>query len=215
MKWKGVIFDLDGTMVDNMMVHHQAWQRKLKSLGLELTLDQVREQIHGVNEEILKRLFGDRFTEAERLHHAADKEAEYRKIYKPELITGLPALLTTLRKNNVPMAIGSAAPRENVDFVLDGLNIRHYFEAILHAGDVKNGKPNPEIYIKAADRLGVPVERCLVLEDSPTGAEAAQSAGCGIVIVTSSHLEAEFQKFRNIRMFIRNYQELQGSSLFT
>ena len=81
----GLIFDMDGTMVDNMMVHHRAWQRLLKSLGLDYSLKQVKEEIHGVNMEILQRLFGDRFTVEERQALADQKEAEYREIFKDEL----------------------------------------------------------------------------------------------------------------------------------
>jgi len=207
-KYKGVIFDLDGTMVDNMMVHHKAWQRKLKSMGLDFTLEQVREQIHDVNEEILKRLFGDRFTAAERSQHAADKEAEYRSIYKPELIKGLPALLASLKSQDIPMGIGSAAPRENVDFVLDHLAVRDYFKVVLHAGDVVKGKPDPEIYVKAAEKLNVPVDQCVIFEDSPTGAEAASRAGSAVIIVTTSHSENEFARFPNVVKFIKDYDEI-------
>jgi len=82
---KGIIFDMDGTMVDNMMIHHRAWQKQLASLGLEMSLEEVQEKIHGVNHEILERLFGDRFTPAERLQIANAKEAAYREIFLPEL----------------------------------------------------------------------------------------------------------------------------------
>lgn len=83
---RAFIFDMDGTMVDNMMVHHRAWQRKLAALGLDLTLEEVRQSIHGINEEILGRLFGDRFSPEERHRIAWEKEAEYRDIFLSELI---------------------------------------------------------------------------------------------------------------------------------
>jgi len=204
---KGIIFDLDGTMVDNMLVHHQAWQRKLKALGLDLTMEEVRQQIHGVNEEILLRLFGNRFTAEQRSQFAWEKEAEYRKIFKPtlQLITGLKEYLNHLHQLNIPLGIGSAAPKENVDFVIDNLNIRDYFKAVLHAGDVIKGKPDPEIYIKVAETMNVPVSKCLVFEDSPTGVEAANRAGCPVVVVTTSHKESEFERFTNVIRFIDNF----------
>lgn len=204
---KGIIFDLDGTMVDNMIVHHQAWQRKLKALGLDLTMEEVRQQIHGVNEEILLRLFGDRFTPEQRSRYAYEKEAEYRKIFKSslQLIRGLPEYLVLLKKLNVPLGIGSAAPKENVDFVLDNLELRSHFKTTLHAGDVSKGKPDPEIYEKVALRMHLPVGECIIFEDSPTGAEAAQRAGSPIVIITTTHTREEFARFSNVLTFIEDY----------
>ena len=208
---KGIIFDLDGTMVDNMMVHHRAWQSKLKTLGLDLHLDEVMEKVHGVNEEILERLFGDLYTLEERKQHSFEKEEEYRRIFKSELklIEGLPQFLITLQERGVPLAIGSAAPPENVDFVLDNLNIRHFFKVILHARSVTRGKPDPEIYQKAAAGLNLSPEECLIFEDAPVGAEAARRAGSKVVIVTTTHAADEFAKFPNVIKFISDYNLIQ------
>ena len=198
-------------MVDNMMVHHRAWQSKLKALGLDLPLDEVMEKVHGVNEEILERLFGDLYTLEERKKHSFEKEEEYRRIFKSELklVEGLPHFLITLKERGVPLAIGSAAPRENVDFVLDNLNIRHFFKVILHAGSVSRGKPDPEIYQKAAANLNLSPEECLIFEDSPVGAEAARRAGSKAVIVTTTHAAAEFAKFPNVIKLISDYNLIQ------
>ena len=204
---RAFIFDLDGTMVDNMMVHHHAWQKKLKSLGLDLSIEETRQKVHGINEEILERLFGDRFSPEERRQLSFEKEFEYREMFKNDLklIVGLEDLLNQLKQDNKLLAIGSAAPPENVDFVLDGTNIRHYFDVVLHAKDVRRGKPDPEIYLKIADKLGVFPENCVVFEDSPTGAEAAHRAQMKTVIITTTHLESEFERFPNVLKFITNY----------
>lgn len=201
---------MDGTMIDNMMVHHRAWQKKLKELGLDMTLEEVHQKVHGVNVEILKRLFGDRFTPEERVQISWEKEEEYRRIYKPELklIDGLPNFLNRLKAQKIPLAIGSAAPPGNVDFVLDNLDIRHYFESIKHSDDVVQGKPNPEIYLKLTAELGLSPKDCLVFEDTPTGAEAAWRAGCPLVVVTTTHEENEFSEFEGIQCFIKNYHEV-------
>lgn len=204
-----------------MMVHHRAWQRKLRQLGLDLTLEEVREQIHGVNEEILKRLFGERFTEEQRSQYAFEKEAEYRSIYKSELklIVGLKDFLNELQRNQIPMAIGSAAPAANVDFVLDNLNLRSYFTAVFHAGDVTKGKPDPEIYLKAASALNLAPEDCLVFEDSPTGAESALRAKMPAIVITTTHTKVEFERFPNVIKFIYDFKRLsldhQLNSLFS
>ncbi|MCB9348626.1 MAG: HAD family phosphatase [Lewinellaceae bacterium] len=204
---KGIIFDMDGTMVDNMMTHHRAWQRKLAALGLEMPLEEIKEKVHGVNVEILERLFGNRFTPAERKHISQEKEAEYRKIFRSELrlLNGLPEFLEELAEARIPLAVGSAAPPENVDFVLDELGIRHYFKAVLHAESVTKGKPDPEIFEKAAAGIGVPVQDCLIFEDSPTGAEAARRAGSTTIILTTTHEKSEFGGLPNVKRFIADF----------
>lgn len=212
---KAILFDLDGTLVDNMMIHHEAWQRKLSSLGLELTLEEVKNTIHGVNEEIVARLFGDQFDAAERQRIAGDKEQEYRDIFAKRLkpIDGLMDFLNQLRAAGTPMAVGTAAPPDNVNFVLDNLGIRSYFHSVLHSGDVKHGKPDPEVFLKSAHNLGVSPKDCVVFEDSVIGAETALNAGCQSVIVTTTHAEQEFNKFSNIIRFIDDYQGLTIDNL--
>lgn len=212
---KGVIFDMDGTMIDNMMIHHRAWQQKLSELGLDFSIEEVQEKIHGVNDEILLRLFGDRFTAAERKQIADEKEAAYRKIYQPELqlIKGLPEFLKALDKAGIPLVIGTAAPAANMNFVLDKLALRPYFQAAFHAGDVVHGKPHPEIFQKAAAAIGLSPEECLVFEDSPTGIEAAYRAGAKAVVVTTTHASEEFEHFPHIIRMISNYEGLSWNDL--
>jgi beta-phosphoglucomutase family hydrolase len=212
---KGVIFDMDGTMIDNMMIHHRAWQRKLAALGLELSIDEVKEQVHGVNDEILVRLFGDRFNAKERQQIANEKEATYREICGPELqlIKGLSSFLDQLKAAGIPLAIGTAAPSENMHFTLDKLRLRPYFQAAFHAGDVRRGKPHPEIFQKAATALGLSPAECLVFEDSPTGIKAAHNAGSRAVAITTTHIAAEFEHFPHILRCVPDYTGLKWVDL--
>jgi beta-phosphoglucomutase family hydrolase len=207
---QGIIFDMDGTMIDNMMVHHRAWQRKLASLGLEMTLEEVRQEIHGVNYEILERLFGDRFSHDDRLRIADEKEAEYRRIFKDELalLPGLPELLDQLKEAGIPLAIGTAAPGVNADFVLDELQLRDYFGAVVFAEMVEKGKPDPEVFERAAAGLGIPVSECLIFEDSPTGAEAARRAGAAAIILTTTHPSHEFGEAPHVAHFLDDFASL-------
>jgi len=206
---------MDGTMIDNMMVHHRAWQKQLASLGLEMSLAEVQEKIHGVNHEILERLFGDRFTPAERLQIAKAKEAAYREIYLPDLqlIKGLPAFLEEIHQAGIPMAIGTAAPPENAHFVLDNLDLRHYFKGIFHSDSVKKGKPDPEIFQLAAASMGLQPSDCIVFEDSVAGAATAQNAGSPSIIITTTHQAEEFAAFSNILQFIKDYQTIRLSNV--
>lgn len=204
------IFDMDGTMVDNMMVHHRAWQLKLQELGLDLTLEEVKERCHGKNEEIIERLFPNRFTPEERYRVSFEKEEQYRAVFKDELrlIDGLQTFLDEAKAANIPLGIGSAAPAENVDFVLDNLGIRHYFSSVVHSGLVDKGKPDPEVFEKVAKELGVSLEKCIVFEDSPTGAKTSEIAGCKTIILTTTHKEEEFTVFSNVKLFLQDYQTL-------
>lgn len=209
----GVIFDMDGTMVDNMMIHHRAWQRILAKYGIDLPLEEVKKRIHGINEEILEREFGDRFSPAERQQIANEKEATYREIFKPELrlISGFRAFMDHLDQLNIPFGIGTAAPGPNADFVIDELEIRHRFKTIIHAGHVRKGKPDPEVFEKAAAGIGLPLEKCVIFEDSPTGAEAAARGGALSVIVTTTHQPMEFAHLSNVLTFINDFRGLRLS----
>lgn len=212
---KGIIFDLDGTMVDNMMTHHRAWQRKLSALGLDLTLEEVMDQIHGINEEIIERLFGDRFNREQRDRISWEKEFEYRQIFKEnlQLISGLSEFLLHLKQAGTPLAVGTAAPPENVDFVLDNLNVRQFFKSVLHSGNVTKGKPDPEIFLRSAENIGVPIEDCVVFEDSVVGVQTALNSGCSVVVITTTHNKEEFLHFPHVIRFIKNYEGLHFNDL--
>ncbi len=206
----GLIFDMDGTMVDNMRVHELAWQEMLESVGIEMSLQEIREKVHGVNVEILVRLFGDRFTPADREQLSNQKEENYRRIFKDRLrlMPGLQEFLNAALDAQIPLALASAAPPENVDFILDNLQIRHLFDSVLHSQDVHRGKPDPEVFLKTAEKIDVPIERCIIFEDSLVGIEAAKRAGARAVVVTTSHQVEDFAHFDHILKFIDDFTEL-------
>jgi beta-phosphoglucomutase len=212
---RAFIFDMDGTMVDNMMVHHRAWQRKLAALGLDLTLEEVRQSIHGINEEILERLFGDRFSPEERRRIAWEKEAEYRDIFLSELrlVPGLEAFLKSALQAGIRMGIGTAAPHENVQFVLENLHLRPLFGSVIDASQVIKGKPDPEVFLRVAEELGAEPADCVVFEDSPTGAEAARRAGMQAVIITTTHTAEEFAHFEHVVRIISDFEGLRVEEL--
>ncbi|MEY3243430.1 MAG: hypothetical protein RIR11_4869 [Bacteroidota bacterium] len=198
---------MDGTMVDNMMLHHRCWQKTLAGYGLVMTLEEVMARCHGKNTEIIERLFPGKYTLAEKERISFEKESVYRSIFLPDLklINGLPELLETIRGAGIPMGIGTAAPAENVNFVLDNLNIRHYFGAVVDADGVDKGKPEPDVFFKVADQLEVPYSNCLVFEDSPTGARTAFNAGMSAIILTTTHQEPEFAGITSVLQCISDY----------
>lgn len=205
-RYKAFLFDLNGTMVDDMAYHIQAWHQILNELGAAITLEETKLQCYGKNQELLERIFPGRFSEEEMVRMSLEKEKRYQEAFRPHLalIKGLDQFLEATQRAGIKMAIGSAAIMFNIDFVLDGLQLRRYFDAIVSADDVAVSKPDPETYLKCAALLQVEPETCLVFEDSPKGAEAAMRAGMQCVAITTMHREDEFDP-SNIIAFIDAY----------
>ena len=202
---KAFLFDLNGTMIDDMDFHIKAWHTILNDLGANISIERVKEECYGKNGELLERVFPGRFSEEEKTKMSFDKEAAYQKAFRPslKLINGLDEFLARASKENIPMAIGSAAILFNIDFVLDGLSIRHYFPTVVAAENVTISKPDPETYTKCADQIGIEYKNCVVFEDAPKGVEAAQNAGMPCVVLTTMHTKEEFSKYNNIVCFVK------------
>ena len=208
---KGFIFDLNGTMVDDMVYHTKAWLHLFNNdLGANFSWDEVKPQMYGKNPEVLMRMFGnDRFTPEEMHSLSLEKEKRYQEEFLPylKLVPGLQEFLDKAGQKGIPMAIGSAAIPFNIDFVLDNLNIRHYFKAIISADDVKLSKPHPETFLKAAEALGITAGDCIVFEDVPKGAEAAAAAGMQAIILTTTHNREDFENLLNIKYFAKDFTD--------
>ncbi|WP_202552151.1 HAD family hydrolase [Ginsengibacter hankyongi] len=206
---KAFIFDLNGTMIDDMQYHAEAWYHILNNdLNAGLSWDEVKAEMYGKNDELLVRIFGgDHFTKEKIKELSIEKERRYQKAYLPNLslINGLREFLEKAKQQRIPMAIGSAAIPFNIDFVLDNLKIRHYFQAIVSADDVTISKPDPETFTKCSELLNVSAKDCIVFEDAPKGVEAAANAGMETVVLTTMHSQAEFKNFKNVIAFIKDY----------
>jgi len=207
MQKKAFIFDLNGTMIDDMDFHIRAWHSILNSLGAELSLQQVKLECYGKNEELLERIFPGRFSNEEMQTMILHKEQTYQLEFKPHLrlIAGLASFLQKAYAESIPMGIGSAALPMNINYVLDGLQIRHYFKAIVSAVDVAFSKPHPETFLSCAKQLGVEPRNCIVFEDSPKGVLAAKIAGMKCVVLTTMHNENEFANFDNVILQVSDY----------
>jgi beta-phosphoglucomutase family hydrolase len=178
-----VIFDMDGVLVDNAHFHERAFAEYFSKFGITL----APEMFGRGNEELMAELFPNESKERHR-ELATGKEAYYRQIYEPHIkpVAGLVELLKKLKKNNIPIAVGSSAPVENIDFVLDKLQIRNYFDVVVVAAMVQKAKPAPDIYLKAAELLNIRPEKCLVFEDALAGIAAARSAKMKVVGLATS-----------------------------
>jgi len=205
------LFDLNGTMIDDMHYHIKAWHGILNSLGANISMSQMKEECYGKNDELLERIFPGRFSTAEKNVMSFEKERAYQEAYRPELalIKGLPDFLKRANEHSIQMAIGSAAIMYNIDFVLDGLDIRSYFNTLVSADDVVFSKPHPETYLKCAGLLGEDTKNCIVFEDSPKGVEAGANAGMQAVVLTTMHTKEEFNQYSNIICFVDDYEDDQ------
>lgn len=218
MKPKALLFDLNGTMIDDMGFHQEVWTRILNDdLKAGLSHEEVKQQLFGKNNELLDRVFGHGAFDEEQVKEISKKKEElYQELYRPhlKLISGLENLIEKAYREGISMAIGSAALPFNIGFVIDNLLIRHYFRTIVSADDVTESKPNPEVFLKAAQQLGVSPEDCIVFEDVPKGAEAALNAGMKVIIVTTTHTPEEFEKYPNVLFFISDYNDPRLNDLF-
>ncbi len=191
-----ILFDMDGVIVDSNPAHKIALQQFTSQRGYQLDEQQLREKIYGrTNKEWITNLFGVLPTDTLQ-QYAQEKEAMYREIFKDDIqpVKGLVAFLDMLEANNVAKAIGTSAPRVNVDFSLSSTNLEKYFSVILDDTFVTHGKPDPEIYIKCAAAVGLPSAQCIVIEDSLSGVTAGKRAGSKVIGITTTHTKEELSE---------------------
>ncbi len=187
----GLVFDLDGVIVDSNPVHREAWIRYNRCLGIE-TSEEMLEFMYGKrNDEIVRHYFGSSLSEGEIAAHGSRKEALYRELMREQVGTRtVPGVASFLRAHAAhPAAIASNAERANIDFLLEATALGPFFQAIVDGGQVKRPKPHPEIYQLAAALLGIEPSNAIVFEDSYAGVEAARAAGARVVGIRTTHRE--------------------------
>ena len=187
---RAVLWDVDGTLIDSSEYHWLSWRDSLAAEGFPLTREQFAATFGQRNDEILRLYFGADYPAAEVGRVADAKEEAYRRLVRERGISPLPGVrpwLERLRARGWRQAVASSAPRLNLDAILDALRLRDYFAAVVSAEDVTAGKPDPQVFLVAAERLGVPPSSCVVVEDAPAGVEAARRARMRAVGVLSSH----------------------------
>jgi HAD superfamily hydrolase (TIGR01509 family) len=193
----GVIFDLDGTMVCNTSYHRQAWFDLCKQHNIPMNMGLYHRKVHArSNDKIVPNLFGDRADQAFIRQIEDEKETLYRKTYKPFMKPnpGLMPLLDSLRAAAIPCGMATNSPKDNVDFILDGLNLRPYFKSVFYRDLVKHGKPDPELLLKTAEGLGLPPHRCILFEDSASGFKAARAAQMPCIVITAGGDPSELKE---------------------
>jgi HAD superfamily hydrolase (TIGR01509 family) len=203
-----VLWDLDGTLVDSGDYHWRSWRDTMAAVGFTVTYQQFLDSFGQKNDRILAQWLGADAT-VDRVRRIADaKEHEYRRLAREEGLVALPGAadwVTRLRDHGWRQAIASSAPRANVEVMLGVLHLANGFDAIVSAEDVTAGKPDPEVFLKAADRLSTSPADCIVVEDAAAGIEAARRAGMrSIGVSRTATLDAD--------LFVRSLADLPADA---
>jgi HAD superfamily hydrolase (TIGR01509 family) len=194
---RAVIFDIDGTIVDNMHLHAEAFAVFAERHGLPALTQEDRARLDGRrNSEIFPILFKREVGRDEWQAYEREKEGLYRELSKGRLLPmkGLHALIELLGQEGIPIALATSAPQLNVEHTLAELGLADAFPIIVRGDEVARGKPAPDVFIEAARRLGVAAADCLVFEDAPMGIEAAHAAGMRVVALTTSFQPAHLEQ---------------------
>ncbi|MEW6371617.1 MAG: HAD family phosphatase [Pseudomonadota bacterium] len=214
---RALIFDMDGTIVDNMGFHTESWITFFARRGRDIDADEFFRTTAGrQGKEIIRSYMGEDLEDEEILLLNHEKEAVYRELYAPhrKAVEGFEDLVADARSQGIALAVGTAAPPANVEFTLDGLDLRRHFDTVVGANDVARGKPHPDVFLEAARRCGAEPANCIVFEDAPLGVEAARRAGMRCVVITTTLPAEAFAEFDNVVRIVSDFSELSLDELF-
>jgi beta-phosphoglucomutase len=211
-----VIWDVDGTLVDTAEQHFRAWVELCRDVGRDFGRGEFAATFGRRNPEIIRHLFGDRFDDATIDDLGGRKEELYKAAARQgvALLPGVRELLEGLHAAGFRQAIGSSAPRGNVDLILEMTGSSHFFDALTCAEDTQRGKPDPQVFLVAAQRLDVPPSRCVVMEDAIAGVQAAKAGGMKCVGVTFvGHHSDESLRRAGADLVVKTFAELSVETL--
>jgi len=209
----GMIFDMDGVLFDSGPFHYESWRLLAREEGIEgIDQEWFRHSFGRTSAEIIHDLFDGEISKEEIRRMDERKEALYREVAHGHIrpMPGLRPLIDDLVARGWAIGVGSSGPRENVDLIIRELGIEKIVAASVSANDVKKGKPDPEIFLKTAGKLGVPPERCVVAEDAAVGVSAARAAGMHCVAITTTHPR---HTLRNADRVVDSFEELTASDV--
>jgi beta-phosphoglucomutase len=204
---KGVVFDMDGTLVNNMNFHRQAWFDFLAAYDIHITEAEFQEKNVGIITEIVPKFFPRSLSREEIITLGNEKEAIYRNLYRDHIkaLSGLDDFLRALQEAGISIALATAADKGNIDFTLDALGIRKYFTVITGSEEVSYGKPHPDVYLKSAAKLHLPAGQCVAFEDTPSGIRSAHTAGMEVIGLATTHTREELLDYPLLTI-IENYE---------
>ena len=191
---KAVIFDMNGVIIDDERIHQESWRQLCKKYKVELTEEAFKNRVFGRTEkETLEYLFDYKLTSEEVAKYSNERVEIAIEIFKPQLALtdGLLKFLQELKDKNMLVAIATSSRIPYTNFILDNLDLRKFFHQIVTAENITNGKPDPEIYLLAAKRLGIEPQYCVVFEDTISGIKSGQAAGMKVVAIATTHNKEE------------------------
>ena len=185
---KGIIFDMDGTIVDSLPYHYEAWKIFFNENKVENFSEKLNEYKGGGTLDLMRTVYGNQYSKKELKKMSEDKEKIFRKIYKGEIkqILGFKKFLGELKSKDIMIGLASNAIRKNVSMIINELEIYDYFDSIICGDEVIKGKPNPEMFNETIDRFNISKDECLIFEDSLEGVLAAKNSGVKVIGITSS-----------------------------
>ena len=207
---KGLLFDMDGVLVNNLEIHRQAFAEFFRFYGVERTFDELNRVFGRGNDDIMGELMPRDVVERVGIRELGyQKEAIYRRIYAPiiEPQPGLINFLADAEREGLCAAVGSSGYRVKVDFVLDKCDIARHFSAIVAGDEVTNCKPHPEIYLTAAAKLGLKPSECVVFEDAEAGIEAAHRAGIKVIALATT-FDREFLAQTDADVIVDDFRDV-------
>lgn len=193
---RAVIWDMDGVIVDTGEYHYRSWRGIFKKQGVNFNESDFQRVFGQRNDTIIRKTLGEELTQIQVDRIADDKDKLFRQIVKSHVtpFPGVIDLLKILKANGILSAVASSAPLENIRLILAEAGIAEYFQAVVYGREVSEGKPSPQIYLLAAQKLSVEPSNCIVIEDAVVGVEGAKWAGMRCIAVTNTHEAAGLSK---------------------
>ena len=214
----GAVFDMDGTLLDSYHAHGASWRRTMSEESIDYSDEDFHRHFGRRNEEIIRDVFerlGRSEPSPERIQAIADRKEElFRSALVHDCVEmpGARGLLERLERSGWMIAVGSSAPRENLELALELLDMNRFMKATVCGGDVSRGKPEPDVFVEAARRIGVASRGCLVFEDAPAGIEAGHRAGMAVVGIRCPHHDSQLSA---ADLVVDNFDECRERELRT
>jgi beta-phosphoglucomutase len=212
----GILWDMDGTLVDTAELHFRAWQALAGELGRPITRAAFEATFGQRNPEVIRQMLNPSATDEEVANLGARKEELYRAAARQgvDLLPGVRPLLEHLHTAGFRQAIASSAPRANLELILQLTRIKPLIDGLVSMEDTQRGKPDPQVFLIAADRLKVPPSGCVVVEDAVAGVEAARAGGMKCIAVTFvGHHDPERLRGAGANLVVKTLQEVSISTI--
>ncbi len=195
-KMKAVIWDMDGIIADTSQYHHKGWQIVFRKRGINYTEADFRRNTGKRSDTIIREVLGEKIPQNEITELIQEKDETFRQLMggNIKLFPGVLKLITSLKEHDFKIAIASSAPMENIQLITQSLKIANYFDAIISGWEVTKGKPHPQTFLLAAEKLGVETEDCIVIEDAISGVTASKRAGMRCIAVTNTTSREELRE---------------------